>query len=451
MIGLLLHVDMSETRYIRLRGLPWSVTHQEILDFLKGVNVVNDQKGIHLVTNRWDGKNTGEAFVELETEEDEERAFKHNKESLGHRYIEIFSASNEEAEFAIRKPVQPSNVVKLRGLPYAITEDMIEEFFSGLDIKPDREGILIVVDRRGRATGEAYVQFETQDETEQALKLNREKIGHRYIEIFRSSVAEMRRSSSGRPGPYDKKDRGGSRGGGNDFGGRQNNRNRPREVWANHFNSNDNFGGNSGNGGGYGGNFGSGNNIPFNTGGRFNGGFGNGNNRGDGFGDFNNFGNNRNNFNDNNFDGGRFSGNRNNLGGGNSSGNNFGSGNGNDFFSGGNGGNNVNDMNRNSSSMCGFGPIGGGRNDDGLYCIHMRGLPYYCFENDVNRFFEPLNPVSVKIIYNNKGLHSGSADAYFDSHEEAVQAMKKHREQMGSRYIELFYDGKSKKDGFRRL
>nr|5UZM_A Chain A, AT27789p [Drosophila melanogaster]5UZM_B Chain B, AT27789p [Drosophila melanogaster] len=86
-------------------------------------------------------------------------------------------------------------VVKLRGLPYAVTEQQIEEFFSGLDIKTDREGILFVMDRRGRATGEAFVQFESQDDTEQALGRNREKIGHRYIEIFRSSIAEMKRAT----------------------------------------------------------------------------------------------------------------------------------------------------------------------------------------------------------------------------------------------------------------
>lgn len=78
---------MSESRFIRLRGLPWSVTNKEILDFLS-VNVVGGEEGIHLVTSRFDGKYTGEAFVELESEADEEEAFKRNKENLGHRYIE---------------------------------------------------------------------------------------------------------------------------------------------------------------------------------------------------------------------------------------------------------------------------------------------------------------------------------------------------------------------------
>lgn len=51
---------------------------------------------------------------------------------------------------------------------------------------------------------------------------------NRYIEIFRSSVAEMKRQQmgGGRPGPYDKKDRGASRGnmGGGGGGGSRNGR-----------------------------------------------------------------------------------------------------------------------------------------------------------------------------------------------------------------------------------
>lgn len=39
------------------------------------------------------------------------------------------------------------------------------------------------MDRRGRATGEAFVQFESQEDTEQALGRNRQKIGHRWVVI----------------------------------------------------------------------------------------------------------------------------------------------------------------------------------------------------------------------------------------------------------------------------
>lgn len=75
-------------KFIRLRGLPWSATHKEILDFLVNVEVLNGSQGIHLVTSRLDGKNTGEAYVEVASQEDVEEARKLNKASMGHRYIE---------------------------------------------------------------------------------------------------------------------------------------------------------------------------------------------------------------------------------------------------------------------------------------------------------------------------------------------------------------------------
>lgn len=94
-----------------------------------------------------------------------------------------------------------------------------------------------------------------------------------------------------------------------------------------------------------------------------------------------------------------------------------------------------------------FGPIGGGRNDGEFFAVHMRGLPYSCYENDVYKFFDPIRPINIQINFNKKGLHSGTADVYFDTYEDAQLAMKRHKDQMGSRYIELFFDGKMKPGG----
>lgn len=80
--------DDGEPKYIRLRGLPWSATHKEILSFLRNVTVVGGAEGIHLITSRWDGKNTGEAYVEVESQQDVNSALKLNNASMGHRYIE---------------------------------------------------------------------------------------------------------------------------------------------------------------------------------------------------------------------------------------------------------------------------------------------------------------------------------------------------------------------------
>lgn len=55
------------------------------------------------------------------------------------------------------------------------------------------------------------------------------------------------------------------------------------------------------------------------------------------------------------------------------------------------------------------------------------------------QFFAPLKPVNCQVIYNNRGLHSGEADAVFSNQADAMQAMAKNKEKMGTRYIELFY------------
>lgn len=160
--------------------------------------------------------------------------------------------------------------------------------------------------------------------------------------------------------------------------------------------------------------------------------FGNGNNNND------LFGGNGNNFNDN-F--GRNGGNSN--GGGLS---NFVNGSFDDFNRDTFGG--MGSFNGNNSNMGSFNGNsnnnGNGANNDGDYhpgntfLVHLRGMPYDCGEKEISAFFDPLNVVHCEVIYNNNGRHSGEADAYFASYEDAQDAMKKHKEKMGSRYIELF-------------
>lgn len=75
-------------------------------------------------------------------------------------------------------------VIKMRGLPYSATETEIANFFSGMRISPG--GVSIGRDASGRASGEAHVEFTNEADAQQAMMMNRQRIGSRYIELFRT-------------------------------------------------------------------------------------------------------------------------------------------------------------------------------------------------------------------------------------------------------------------------
>lgn len=72
---------------VKVRGLPWSTTIEEIIDFFKGCTIANGREGVFIVMTK-EGRPSGEAFVEMETEDDMEKALKRDREYVGTRYIE---------------------------------------------------------------------------------------------------------------------------------------------------------------------------------------------------------------------------------------------------------------------------------------------------------------------------------------------------------------------------
>jgi len=230
-------------------------------------------------------------------------------------------------------------VVRLRGLPFECNKDDIITFFDGLDICPN--GIAMPKNWQGRPSGEGFVQFTSMSEVEKALEKDKEKIGPRYIEIFRASIAEVRAAME--PGM----DRGG--GGGPAPRGRGG---RP---------------------------------SPYSARGRP-------------------YGQNR-------------------------------------------GGGGYDDYDNGSSGGWGAprgGPpnMGRGGPQMGVHMVNARGLPFRATEQDIADFFLPLDPVNIHII-SEGGRPSGRAEVEFSSHGDALDAMKKNKEHMQGRYIELFLNSES--------
>ncbi|KAF9682103.1 hypothetical protein SADUNF_Sadunf05G0073500 [Salix dunnii] len=74
----------------------------------------------------------------------------------------------------------PFPVVRLRGLPFNCSDVEILKFFAGLDIVD-----VLLVNKSGRFTGEAFVVFAGPMQVEFALQRDRQNMGRRYVEVFR--------------------------------------------------------------------------------------------------------------------------------------------------------------------------------------------------------------------------------------------------------------------------
>lgn len=186
--------EVDDVYLIRAQGLPWSCTVEDVLNFFSDCRIRNSENGIHFLLNR-DGKRRGDALIEMESEQDVQKALEKHRMYMGQRYVEVYEINNEDVDALMKSlqvkpsPVLSDGVVRLRGLPYSCNEKDIVDFFAGLNIVD----ITFVMDYRGRRkTGEAYVQFEEPEMANQALLKHREEIGNRYIEIFPSRRNEVR-------------------------------------------------------------------------------------------------------------------------------------------------------------------------------------------------------------------------------------------------------------------
>ncbi|CAI0421728.1 unnamed protein product [Linum tenue] len=89
-----------------------------------------------------------------------------------------YAYASSAAAAGIQAP--PFPVVRLRGLPFNCTDIDIFKFFVGLDIVD-----VLLANKNGRFTGEAFVVFANSIQVEFALQKDRQNMGRRYVEVFR--------------------------------------------------------------------------------------------------------------------------------------------------------------------------------------------------------------------------------------------------------------------------
>ncbi|XP_031637596.1 RNA-binding protein fusilli isoform X2 [Contarinia nasturtii] len=186
---------------VRARGLPWQSSDQDIAKFFRGLNVAKGGVALCLSPQ---GRRNGEALIRFVSQEHRDMALKRHKHHIGNRYIEVYRATGEdfinvaggasnEAQALLSKGAQV--IIRMRGLPYLCTSKQVLDFFEmGNDpvhVLDGEDGILFVKKPDGRATGDAFVLFALESDAKKALSRHRESIGQRYIELFRSTTAEV--------------------------------------------------------------------------------------------------------------------------------------------------------------------------------------------------------------------------------------------------------------------
>eukprot|EP01023_Acetabularia_acetabulum_P017501 TRINITY_DN18746_c0_g2_i3.p2 TRINITY_DN18746_c0_g2~~TRINITY_DN18746_c0_g2_i3.p2 ORF type:complete len:219 (-),score=31.96 TRINITY_DN18746_c0_g2_i3:298-954(-) len=183
---------IERSSVLKLRGLPFEATDNDIANFFVGFQLLH----VHICRNN--GKTTGEAFVQLRSDDEGYRArAMFDKKCLGKRYIEIFPAKPSEMKKRRGWESQITGfVVRMRGLPFNACQFDIEQFFNGIPTAKNRDSIYMTFDANRRPTGEAFVEFPTQNDREEALKRDRNMIGHRYIELFPANKADVDRAVS---------------------------------------------------------------------------------------------------------------------------------------------------------------------------------------------------------------------------------------------------------------
>mmetsp|Transcript_40291 Transcript_40291/g.45849 ORF Transcript_40291/g.45849 Transcript_40291/m.45849 type:complete len:315 (-) Transcript_40291:307-1251(-) len=83
----------EHTGFLRMRGLPFSSTKEEITKFFDGHKIVPETV---VLTYRGDGRATGEGYIGFETPDDSKAAMALHRNTMGSRYIELFISNKEE-------------------------------------------------------------------------------------------------------------------------------------------------------------------------------------------------------------------------------------------------------------------------------------------------------------------------------------------------------------------
>ncbi|KAF5905670.1 putative RNA-binding protein 19, partial [Clarias magur] len=140
---------------------------------------------------------------EKEREEEEDNAEDEDDEEEGpmQQMDSAYESGDKDSHKATpsssQNKFEPSTefTVKLRGVPFTVKEQQVREFM--LPLKP--AAIRIAKNKEGRNSGNVYVDLRSEAELERALKLDKDYMGGRYIEVFRATNFSDERKTRANP------------------------------------------------------------------------------------------------------------------------------------------------------------------------------------------------------------------------------------------------------------
>ncbi|KAI7807500.1 probable RNA-binding protein 19 [Triplophysa rosa] len=122
-------------------------------------------------------------------DDDEEEEEDKDEESPVQNTDSAYESGDKTSSLKTAKPVEPHNkfepstefTVKLRGVPFKANEQQVREFM--IPLKP--MAIRFGKNSDGRNSGYVYVDLRSEEEVERALRLDKDYMGGRYVEVFR--------------------------------------------------------------------------------------------------------------------------------------------------------------------------------------------------------------------------------------------------------------------------
>lgn len=154
-------MDDIDLKVLKVRGLPWSATKEDIINFFEGKSCVcrlllfhhhlsgigceikGGEDGI-VTTLSKEGRPSGEAYIEMETQYDHDKGLTYDRKNMGTRYIEVFEVPRDEMmQHVVRKKIlqehtngtdggNDAGFIRLRGLPFECKKIDILRFLVGM-------------------------------------------------------------------------------------------------------------------------------------------------------------------------------------------------------------------------------------------------------------------------------------------------------------------------------